>query len=92
MLAVLYAEMGRDREAAAARRELLDVARERYVPPHTIASVYRGTGELDAAVDWTERSYDEGSNSIAYLGVEPWNDRLRGHPRFQLLLQRTGQQ
>ena len=92
MLAVLYAEMGRHRDAAAVRRELLDIARARYVPAHTITAVYRASGDIDAALDWMERSYEEGSNAVAYLAVEPWNATLRGHPRFQSLLQRTGQQ
>lgn len=92
MLTVLYAAMGRARDAAAIRRELLDIARTRYVPAHTITAVYRASGDIDAALDWMERSYEEGSNAVAYLAVEPWNDPLRGHPRFQSLLQRTGQQ
>ena len=92
MLAVLYARMGRHRDAAAVRRELLDIARDRYVPAHTITAVYRASGDIDAALDWLERSYEEGSNAVAYLAVEPWNEPLRGHPRFQALMRRTGQQ
>jgi tetratricopeptide (TPR) repeat protein len=92
MAAVLSAGMGRRDEALAFRRELLSLAGERYVPPSSLAAVYQAFGETDAALDWMERSFEEGSNWIAYLAVDPWTEPLRDHPRFQSLLRRAGHQ
>ena len=91
MLAVVYARMGRTEEARVILRELLAKARNQYVPPSTISGVYGALGDIERALDWMERSYDEGSNFVAYMAVEPWSDQLRSHPRFQSILQRTGQ-
>jgi Tfp pilus assembly protein PilF len=90
MAAVLSAGMGHRDEALAFRRELLSLAGERYVPPSSLAAVYQAFGETDTALDWMERSFDEGSNWIAYLAVDPWTEPLRDHPRFQSLLRRAG--
>lgn len=87
----LYTALGRHEDAAAVRRELLGIARERYVPPSTMAAVHQAFGDTDGALDWVERSFEEGSNWVAYMGLDPSNVSLRAHPRFQSLLERTGQ-
>jgi tetratricopeptide (TPR) repeat protein len=92
MLAYVYAKMQRRDEARALLRELLATAQERYVPPTHIGRVHAALGDVEAALPWVERSYDEGSNSVAYLAVESWYDPLRAHPRFRSILQRTSQQ
>ena len=71
---------------------LLARAQHEYVPPSAIAAVYGTLGEIDTALGWIERSYEEGANSVAYLTVDHWNQPLRVHPRFRSILQRTGQQ
>jgi tetratricopeptide (TPR) repeat protein/TolB-like protein/predicted Ser/Thr protein kinase len=91
MLAIVYARAGRPADARAVLRELLETARTEYVPPATIGSVYGALGDIDPALDWLERSYEEGSNATAYLATEPWYEPVRTHPRFQSLLRRTGQ-
>ncbi len=91
-VAVVYARAGRTEEARAILRELLATAQGQYVPPFTISVVYGALGDIETALHWMERSYDEGSNAVAYMTVEPWNDPIRSHPRFESLLRRTGQQ
>ena len=91
MLAHVYARMGRREEARAILGELLEMARKGYVPPTHIGRVHAALGDVDAAVRWVERSYEEGSNAVAYLSTERWYDPLRFHPRFRSILQRTGQ-
>jgi Flp pilus assembly protein TadD len=91
MLALVYSRMGRTAEARTILRELLETARHQYVPPSAIGGVYGALGEDETALEWLERSYEEGSNFVAYMSVEPSQQRLRAHPRFQAILQRTGQ-
>lgn len=91
MLAVVYSGLGRQDEARAVLGELTHMARDQYVPPSTLSGVYRALGDIETALDWMERSVDEGSNYAAYMAVEPGNARLKAHPRFQAILERTGQ-
>jgi TolB-like protein/Flp pilus assembly protein TadD len=91
MLALVYSRMGRTAQARTILRELLETARHQYVPPSAIGGVYGALGEDETALEWLERSYEEGSNFVAYMSVEPSQQRLRAHPRFQAILQRTGQ-
>jgi hypothetical protein len=39
---------------------------------------------------WLEQSFQERTNNIAYLAVEPVYDRLRHEARFQALLRAAG--
>jgi eukaryotic-like serine/threonine-protein kinase len=91
-LAIVYTRVGRTEEARAILRELVATAQKQYVPPFTISGVYGALGDIENALDWMERSYEEGSNAVAYMTVEPRNDPIRSHPRFQALLRRTGLQ
>jgi TolB-like protein/Tfp pilus assembly protein PilF/predicted Ser/Thr protein kinase len=84
------ARAGLRADARATLNEMLSRARTEYVPAWSIASVYAALGEVDSAVAWTERAYDEGSNVIAYLAVDPVARSLRGQPRFDRLLARVG--
>jgi eukaryotic-like serine/threonine-protein kinase len=86
----LHARAGRRGEAEALLAELLDMSRDRYVPPHALALAYHALGDDQAALFWTEHAFEEGSNSIAYLAVEPGLENLRGQPRFRSLLMRAG--
>lgn len=59
-----------------------------YVPAYYRAIVYTGLGEIDTAIDWLERSYEGHEYGASWVGVEPMYDPLRGHPRFQALLEK----
>lgn len=51
---------------------------------------YIATGRKEEALALIEKSYREHSNLVTTLKVEPALDPLRGDPRFQELLRRTG--
>jgi hypothetical protein len=44
----------------------------------------------DQALDWLEKAYDQHSNVMVTLKVEPGFDPLRSDPRFQNLIRRVG--
>jgi hypothetical protein len=52
------------------------------------AIIHIGLGNVDAAIDWAERAYDERRGWLAYLTVDPLLDTIRQHPRFALLLEK----
>ncbi len=87
-LAYCLARAGKVHDARAILGELSDEATTGYVSPVAFATVHLGLGEVDRAVDWTERAYAERRGWMCYLKVNPIVDPMRGHPRFESLIQR----
>jgi TolB-like protein/Tfp pilus assembly protein PilF len=94
---ITLGHLGHIRAALGERQEALRVAgtleaasRERYVPALAMAMVFTGLDDRDRAFAWLERAYEERSNRLAYLRVEPLFASLRPDPRFDALLTRIG--
>ena len=79
---------GKRAEAEALLRELEVAAQEGYVSPVAFAIIHIGLNNVDQALDWAERAYDERRGWLAYLKVNPMLDPLRGAPRFEALLRK----
>jgi eukaryotic-like serine/threonine-protein kinase len=80
-------------DAAAARRVLEDLrgrSRAGYVPAYQFTIVHIGLGETDQAFTSLDRAYEERSDALVYLKVEPILDPLRGDRRFDDLVRRVG--
>jgi TolB-like protein/DNA-binding winged helix-turn-helix (wHTH) protein/Tfp pilus assembly protein PilF len=90
VLGLAYGVAGRKREANQILIELLQLQKQRYVTPVALSYVYIGLGNKDQAFTWLEKGYQERSNHIAFLKVNPTVDSLRSDPRFADLLRRTG--
>src|SRR6185312_14639696 len=84
-LAWVLARAGRRTEAEALLAEIHEMARHHYVSPVPFAIVHIGLGNIEEALDWTERAYTERRGWLAYLKVNPIFEPLRGHPRFEAL-------
>jgi serine/threonine-protein kinase len=81
---------GREAEARAIHDALLArVANGGYVSPVAFATILLGLGDIEGAIDWTERAFEDRRGWVMYLGVNPLVDPMRGHPRFEALVQRT---
>jgi TolB-like protein/Tfp pilus assembly protein PilF len=85
-----YAVSGNREEAQKVMDELEELSKQRYVSSYHIALIYTGLGEKDRAFEWLEKAYEERSDLLVYLKVEPRLDRLRSDPRFTRLLHRMG--
>ncbi|HUE81242.1 MAG TPA: tetratricopeptide repeat protein, partial [Pyrinomonadaceae bacterium] len=77
-------------EARAVLEELLQLSKERFVPPYHIALVYNALGEQDEAFAWLEKGYQQRDPKMAFLLVDRRLKNLREDPRFQDLLRRVG--
>lgn len=55
-----------------------------------VAHLYARLGDKDKAFGWLEKAYDERSESMTWLKVDPVYDPLRTDPRYQDLLRRVG--
>jgi TolB-like protein/Tfp pilus assembly protein PilF len=76
--------------AMRALDELSALAARRYVPAYHFALVHIGLGRRDEALASLERAYEERSDQLAYLAVEPLLDPVRADPRFRALQRRLG--
>jgi DNA-binding winged helix-turn-helix (wHTH) protein/TolB-like protein/Flp pilus assembly protein TadD len=83
-----YASSG---QTFAARQILSSLARQSqhtYVPGFTIALVYAGLNENNAAFEWLEKASNDHSASMAYLKVDPELSGLRSDLRFANVVRR----
>lgn len=65
-------------------------AKEGYVSPRSFVFAYLQLGDKDRAFEWLEKAYQERSELLLYLKVDPRFDPLRSDPRFDNLLRRVG--
>jgi serine/threonine-protein kinase len=89
-LASADVKLGRLAAARALLAELVNRGRTSYVPPAPIAQLFAQLGDREQAIAWMTRAFEERSNAIAYLAVDPGNAMMRDDPRFQALLARAG--
>ncbi len=87
-LAYALARGGKEGEARAILETLLAEHEREYVSPVGIAMIYVGLGDIECAIDWTERAYAERRGWLCYVRVNPLMDPMRGHPRFEALVER----
>ena len=85
----VLAALGHAHAAAGQRGKALELletlnglSRERYVPAYDRAMIYLGLNQIDPAIEWLQRAYQERSSWISYLNVEPRLAPLRSDPRF----------
>lgn len=68
--------------------QLLQRSHRDYVPPFSVALIYVGIGDRQAALDWLDKAYQDHSTLMVYAKTDPLLDPLRSEPRFTALLQR----
>jgi adenylate cyclase len=85
-----YAVSGNREAAQRMIEELKELSAQRYVAAYHVALIYTGLGEKAEAFQWLEKAYQERSDLLVYLKVEPRLDSLRSDPRFANFLLRIG--
>jgi len=83
-----YAMAGEAQKARTVLEKLHGLAKHRYIAPYYFAYVHTGLGELDVAMDWLDRSYEEHAGSIYGIKGSFLFTPLRTHPRFVNLLKK----
>ena len=88
MLGAFCARAGRLDEARAMLQKLRRRARERFVPPTSLAAVLAALGDRDAALIELERAFDVHDTRLVYV-KDDWRwEPLRNDPRYRTLLHR----
>ena len=82
-----YAKLGQRDEALKILAQLPQIGAHRYVSAYSYALLYVALGDKDKAIEWLERSYEEGAGlDLIFLKVDPMLDPLQKEPRFQALV------
>jgi hypothetical protein len=71
-------------------RELEALSRRERVSPIYIARIYSGLGDRDRALAWLQKSYDEHSDHVLAISMDPAYDPLRSDPQFIKMLRGIG--
>ncbi len=85
-----YAHAGRRNDALRLLDELKQRQTKGYVPTAAFVNAYLGLDDREQAFVWLERAYQEQSNILQFLKVQPFLDPLREDPRFKDLVRRVG--
>jgi TolB-like protein/DNA-binding winged helix-turn-helix (wHTH) protein len=86
-----FATAGNKPEAKKILVQMNESSKTRYVSPFYVAMVYAGLHEDDNALAWLEKAYNDRSNAVIFLKVDPAFDGMRSNARFQALLTRLAQ-
>jgi len=83
-------QAGNEAEARRALRELEKMNKQHPVDPGAIAWALLGMGHREEALRWLQRAYEQHSNAMVIMKVEPLYDPVRKEAKFQELLGRAG--
>jgi TolB-like protein/DNA-binding winged helix-turn-helix (wHTH) protein len=86
----VYGQWGHQAQARQALEALEEMNKRHPVDPAPLALAHLGMGHREEALRWLEKAYEQHSNGMATLKVEPIYDSVRSDPRFQVLLRRVG--
>jgi len=86
----LYGMWGHQADAKFALEKLEKLNKRQAMDAGVLALTYASMGNREEALHWLEKGYEQHSNSMTTLRVEPTYDPLRRAAKFQELLRRVG--
>jgi TolB-like protein/Flp pilus assembly protein TadD len=84
----MFGRFGQRNEARAVLEALHKRIDTEFVPRTALGLVLIGLGDTEQALDELERGYEQRDTFLVWLKVHPMFDPLRGHSRFDRLVQR----
>ncbi|HEU0178372.1 MAG TPA: protein kinase [Blastocatellia bacterium] len=89
MLGYAYASAGQQDNAQQILNTINGLKGESHTSPYLIAAIYGALNDREQAFLWLEKAYDEHSDILVYLKVDPILENLRADPKFRNLIQRV---
>ena len=86
----VYALSGNRNEADRAIARLKKESAHRYVNPYHIALIHVGLGQSAQAFEWLNEAFQERSDMLVYLKVDPRLNPIHSDSRFAELAERIG--
>ena len=84
----LYAVSGHESDARKLLVEIEAEGKNKYLPRFSVAAIYAGLGERDAAFENLEHALEARDRGMVWIKASPRMDPLRPDPRFSDLLRR----
>ncbi|MFN0108011.1 MAG: protein kinase domain-containing protein [Blastocatellia bacterium] len=81
-----YAVGGQQSEARKLLAEIIANPIQHKVPAYDLAIIYAGLGDRESVFSWLEKAYQERSEYLTYMRVEPRLAPLHSDPRFVALI------
>jgi len=88
LLGNAYGKAGYTEKARVVLADLTKPNEFGYINSLFVAMVHLGLGELEQAMDWIEKAYENHDGDIVEIKHSPNFDPLRGNPRFQRLIEK----
>ena len=85
----VHAISGDRAKAEATIHKMVELKKERYVPPYNVALVFAGLRETEAALQWLEQALVDRDVHMVFLLDHKWNG-LRSNGQFRQILSRVG--
>ena len=85
-----YAMWGKKAEARKVVGDMESLSKQKYVSPIFIGLVYNALGERDAEFQWYAKAYEDRSEYLLWLSLDPIFDGVRQDPRFVALVKQVG--
>jgi tetratricopeptide (TPR) repeat protein len=82
----VHAVSGNRAEAESKIQQMLDIRKDRYVPPYNLALVFAGLDQTEAALNHLEQAFEDRDVHMPFLLDHKW-DRMRSNRRFQEILE-----
>ena len=85
-----YGVAGKRDEAQKIINGFIEISKKKYFSPMFISRVYAGMGEVDKAIEWMEKAYEERDPPLSLVKSVPSHDYMHSDPRFKALLKKMG--
>jgi tetratricopeptide (TPR) repeat protein len=90
-LGVTYAMCGETARARQKLDELHALAKKQYVDPVTFAAINSALGEMDEALRWYEKAFEDRTPNMVYAFAGPRiSPELAGNTRYEAIVHRMG--
>jgi TolB-like protein len=89
-LACTDALAGNTEGASQILRQILGIAKKRYVDSVDIAEIYVALMEYEKAMRWLERAFKQKAMNLVWIKCNPLLAKLKLEPRFQALTRKIG--
>ena len=89
-LGYAYGVAGKKGEAQKIVNRFIEISKEKYFSAVFISRVYAGMGDVEKAIAWLEKAYEERDPAFCIIKSVPSHDYMHSDPRFQALLKKMG--
>ncbi|HEV2103922.1 MAG TPA: winged helix-turn-helix domain-containing protein [Candidatus Acidoferrum sp.] len=86
----IYGQWGHQTQALNALEKMKEMSEKHSLDAAPLAWAHLGMGQREEGLNWLEQAYEQHSNAMTALKVDPIYDIVRNDPRFQDLLRRVG--